>query len=333
MRTTERTPRRNHLSEYHKDGIYRVLSLDGGGAKGFYTLGILKEIEGLLKCPLYQCFDLIFGTSTGSIIASLLALGYEVDEILELYRTYVPTVMKPRTPEGKSAALKNLAEEIYGEKDFTSVLTGVGIVATKWAIETPIIFKGSIDQAHGRKGTFVPGFGAKIGDTVRVSCSAFPFFERQILKLSTGDHVELADGGYCANNPSLYALADAVGALGKSQKDIRLVTLGVGIYPDPRPSWKMWFAKKYLLSMQLLQKTMEINSQSMDTLRKVLFKEVPTVRISDSFNQPEMATDFMEFDLKKLDLLYQRGRESFASRENELRLYLTSSVGVDNVNP
>lgn len=25
----------------------RILSLDGGGAKGFYTLGALKEIEGL----------------------------------------------------------------------------------------------------------------------------------------------------------------------------------------------------------------------------------------------------------------------------------------------
>src|SRR5262245_57339307 len=27
--------------------ICRVLSLDGGGAKGFYTLGALKEIEGI----------------------------------------------------------------------------------------------------------------------------------------------------------------------------------------------------------------------------------------------------------------------------------------------
>lgn len=325
-------PKRTYSSEYKRDGLFRVLSLDGGGAKGFYTLGVLREIEGILKCPLYQCFDLIFGTSTGSIIASLLALGYEVDEIHDLYRTHVPTVMKPRTPAGKSAALQKLATDIYGGKTFADVLTGIGVVATKWAIEKPIIFKGSVEQAHGRKGTFVPGFGATIGDAVRVSCSAFPFFERQSLKLSTGDYVELADGGYCANNPALYALADAVAALKKPQKDIRLVTLGVGIYPEPKPGWKMWFARRYLLSMQLLQKTMEINSQSMDTLCKVLFKEVPTVRISESFNQPEMATDFMEYDLKKLDLLYQRGRESFAARENDLRSYLLPSVGGTNGN-
>src|SRR5580692_4522825 len=96
-------------SEYErdrKDGLYRILTLDGGGAKGFYTLGILKEIEGLLQCPLYKRFDLIFGTSTGSIIGALLALGYEVDEVHELYKQHVPSVMKIKDARGKSAALK-----------------------------------------------------------------------------------------------------------------------------------------------------------------------------------------------------------------------------------
>ena len=63
----------------------RVLTLDGGGAKGFYTLGVLKEIEAMSGCPLHEKFDLIFGTSTGSIIAALIALGKTVEEILALY--------------------------------------------------------------------------------------------------------------------------------------------------------------------------------------------------------------------------------------------------------
>lgn len=68
----------------------RILSLDGGGAKGFYTLGVLREIEGLVGCRLHEKFDLIFGTSTGAIIASLLALGHSVEEIHVLYKQYVP---------------------------------------------------------------------------------------------------------------------------------------------------------------------------------------------------------------------------------------------------
>jgi patatin-like phospholipase/acyl hydrolase len=34
------------------DDLCRILSLDGGGAKGFYTLGVLKELEGMLGAPL-----------------------------------------------------------------------------------------------------------------------------------------------------------------------------------------------------------------------------------------------------------------------------------------
>jgi patatin-like phospholipase/acyl hydrolase len=41
------------------------------GAKGFYTLGALKEIEGLTGGKLWERFDLVFGTSTGAIIAAL----------------------------------------------------------------------------------------------------------------------------------------------------------------------------------------------------------------------------------------------------------------------
>ena len=315
-------PKHTLMSEYRKDGLFRILSLDGGGAKGFYTLGVLKEIEGVLKCPLYQCFDLIFGTSTGSIIASLLALGFEVDEITTLYRKHVPAVMTPKSAAKKSAALATLASTIFRKATFEDVKTGIGVVVTKWVIEQPMIFKGSVAQAHGRTGTFVPGFGATIGDAVQASCSAYPFFERKTLKLSTGENVELVDGGYCANNPTLYAIADATAALKKTRDEIRVVSLGVGDYPAPEPGWKMWLAKRYLLSVHLLQKTMEINTQSMEQLRSVLFQDIPTVRISDTFNQPEMATDFMEHDLKKLDILWQRGRESFASHEAMLRQYL-----------
>jgi len=51
METPTRSPKRRLMGEYRKDNLFRILSLDGGGAKGFYTLGVLKEIEGMLKCP------------------------------------------------------------------------------------------------------------------------------------------------------------------------------------------------------------------------------------------------------------------------------------------
>src|SRR5580692_8241115 len=134
-RTDKTTGSRSSLTaEFPKDGLYRILSLDGGGAKGFYTLGVLKEIEGMLGCPLYKRFDLIFGTSTGSIIGALLAIGCEVDQIHELYKTHVVSIMAKRSPADKTAALARLAGDVFKDRKFDSVKTGVGIVTTKWII-------------------------------------------------------------------------------------------------------------------------------------------------------------------------------------------------------
>jgi predicted acylesterase/phospholipase RssA len=308
---------------YEPDGICRVLALDGGGAKGFYTLGVLKEVEAMLDCPLSQRFDLVFGTSTGAIIASLIALGYRVDEIHELYKTHVPTVMRERTPATRSAALSRLASEVFGQRSFEEVKTGIGIVAARWLTERPMIFKATVTQAHGLKGTFTPGFGVTIADAVEASCSAYPFFERKHVTTAAGDRVELIDGGYCANNPTLYAIADAVEALKNDRANVRVLNVGVGVYPEPKPTLKLWLAKKYLVSVQLLQKTLEINTQSMDQLRSILFKDVHTVRISDTFERPEMATDLLEHNLNKLNILRQRGRDSFAARQQEIERLLS----------
>jgi patatin-like phospholipase/acyl hydrolase len=80
-------------------GPKRILALDGGGIRGAVTLGFLEGIEQNLaerhdrlkiipknEFRLHQYFDLIGGTSTGSIIAALLAIGgYSVAEIKEMY--------------------------------------------------------------------------------------------------------------------------------------------------------------------------------------------------------------------------------------------------------
>ena len=53
----------------------RILSLDGGGLRGVYTLEILKKIKNDYGIEFHKYFDIIIGTSTGSIIATMLALG------------------------------------------------------------------------------------------------------------------------------------------------------------------------------------------------------------------------------------------------------------------
>ena len=103
-----------------------------------------------------------------------------------------------------------------------------------------------------------------------------------------------------------------------------MISLGVGVYPEPKLSIfdKMWWAKRYLLSVQLLQKTLEINTQSMDQLRAILFKDVQTIRISEAYTQPDMATDLFEHDMSKLNILFVRGGESYSKAEQQLKSFL-----------
>jgi patatin-like phospholipase/acyl hydrolase len=298
------------------DDRFRILSLDGGGAKGFYTLGVLHEVEAKAGRPLSDVFDLIYGTSTGSIIGAMLALGMSVSEVHDLYKEHVPKIMKPRLPRKKTARLSALASSVFSNKKFDAVKTGIGVVATNWLSEKPMIFKADAGQAHGRRATFVPGFGCTIAEAVQASCSAYPFFRRTTVTTSSGDRIELGDGGFCANNPALFAVADAIRAFEVPASSISLLSVGVGVYPAPtsqlwHPGW--WLGK--LPSVKLLQKTLEVNTQSMAQLHTILFGDIKSVRINDTFVQPELATDFLEYNLNKLNKLRQRGRESVGQFE------------------
>jgi len=82
-------------------GPKRVLSLDGGGVRGIISIAFLKEIEKVLKersgCADYRLcdyFDLVGGTSVGSLLATLIALGYPVSEIDKMFRDWAPEIFR-----------------------------------------------------------------------------------------------------------------------------------------------------------------------------------------------------------------------------------------------
>ena len=53
-----------------------------------------------------------------------------------------------------------------------------------------------------------------------------------------------------------------------------------------------------------------------------LCNDVPHLRVSDEFTTPEPATDFLEYQLPKLQCLVQHGRESFRTKESNVRSLL-----------
>ena len=55
--------------------VIRILSLDGGGVRGLISLEVLKHIEQESGKPIAELFDFVAGTSTGSIVATILLLA------------------------------------------------------------------------------------------------------------------------------------------------------------------------------------------------------------------------------------------------------------------
>jgi patatin-like phospholipase/acyl hydrolase len=300
------------------DDSFRILSLDGGGAKGVYTLGILREVEALIKHRICDEFNLIYGTSTGAIIAALLGLGKSVEEVTKHYFDIVPDVMGQKTRAGRSSMLRKHAARLLEDARFDAFVTDVGIVTTHYELTRPMTFKSSVKQAHGMKASFKPGFGCTIADALVASSAAFPFFERVKVVTANQGEPELIDGGFVANNPTLLAIADAVKAYNVPRDKLKVLSLGVGIYKEPKPA--LWHRLIFSFeAARLVPKILEANSNTIEQIRLILFPDVTSVRINDGFSQEEYATDMLESNIDKLKKLNTLGRVSFSKYERELR--------------
>ena len=79
-----------------KRGI-RILSIDGGGSRGFIVLAMLSILERVTGKKISEMFDLILGTSTGGLISSLVAWSpISMEEAKPYYRILCKTIFTPK---------------------------------------------------------------------------------------------------------------------------------------------------------------------------------------------------------------------------------------------
>jgi patatin-like phospholipase/acyl hydrolase len=68
---------------------FKILSLDGGGIRGVLSARLLQEVETTIrqtyKQELHEYFDLITGTSTGSIITAAIACQMKAQQMIDVY--------------------------------------------------------------------------------------------------------------------------------------------------------------------------------------------------------------------------------------------------------
>ena len=99
---------------------FNILSLSGGGIKGIFQSTFLKFLEDMYKVPLYQIFDLVAGTSTGSIVGAALGCGISMDEVTSLYKLHGNAIFKK-----KKVGVKLLRPSWYSNEELKKQLENV----------------------------------------------------------------------------------------------------------------------------------------------------------------------------------------------------------------
>jgi hypothetical protein len=245
-----------------KTGPKRILALDGGGIRGILTLQFLQTIESLIKkrfgdnTLLCDYFDLIGGTSTGSIIAAGLACGMTVGALQDLYKNIGDKVFQqggfgkvlpdwtqgklaPKFPSGPLQAELDRQLGADTTLDSAKIRTGLMIMTKRLDTGSPWPLN---NAGHGK---YAAQDGAlRLTQVVRASTAAPTYFAPEAIAIHARDGSVVdgafVDGGVTPfNDPALQLLMLAAlqghGFTWPTGKDrLLIVSIGTGQYKQPR---------------------------------------------------------------------------------------------------
>jgi hypothetical protein len=245
-------------------GPKRLLALDGGGVRGAITVAFLERIEALLRqnlgkdeIHLGDWFDLVGGTSTGSIIAGALAMGYTIQDIKRFYLELAPRVFKRPfwriiglQAKFDARALREEIRSVVGDctLDSDKLITGLAVVTKRMDTGSPWILANNPrapywqsaedDPAAGKKG-YLGNRYYELANLVRASTAAPFYFDPEWITIAAGERPGLfVDGGVTPHNdPSLVLLLMTIlspfGLCWETGPDkLTVVSIGTGGHRD-----------------------------------------------------------------------------------------------------
>ena len=241
-----------------KQTTFRVLSLDGGGIRGFYSAVLLHELAKRIakqhsqpaeRLDVGRGFDLIVGTSTGALLAAALAAGVPLEDVIALYQEKAGAIFRDPTPAGGFPFIRWVTRRLWGAANPPDVLRasladifgdetvkgmydkrGIALCVPTVNAETQRswVYKTPHDRKENR---LQRDNDYKLVD-VCLSSAAAPlvFPVHGVAKPGdVGGHVNwFVDGGLWANNPVLVALVEA---LSFAPEDAQIELLSVSTCP------------------------------------------------------------------------------------------------------
>ena len=281
---------------------FKILALDGGGIRGLFSAAVISRLEEHSRARLVDHFDLVVGTSTGSIIALGLAAGLSGREVLAFYEEHGPRIF------GKKRRFSQLWRPKFDNEPLTDSLQGVFLQKCLNDLEVPVcVATYEMLNAVPRVLKTDHEEGLHWGGNVLVwkaavaSCAAPMFF-----KPVTVDRQDLhIDGGIWANNPVLVGITEAKRRFGRELHEISVLSIGTCSNP-PRliPNQSMsWGLADWLRDNRLLDTVMTAQSRAAEYTADLLLGERHR-RIDAELSEPVPLDDY-----ERAEHLIERGAQ------------------------
>lgn len=308
------------------NNVFKILSIDGGGIRGIYPAYILQCIRERLDVNLYDYFDMIAGTSTGSIIAAGIACQKQPSEIVSLYQKHGADIFGQKIKSFWPSMFKQGVHSKYENKNLKKILhnefgnTKLGDISKPLLIPATDIGHGGV---HVFKSSYSESFTRdkhiEVKQAVLASCSAPAFFDPTKV-----ENYLLADGGVWANNPALAAVIDAQYRLGIDIKDIRILSLGTGhsriAYGTAEK--KEWGLLTGWKNLEFISFLLSLQAQSTQNYLQLMLGQDQLIRLDFESDNP-LPMD----DVDGLDDLISRADRTFTHESMELMKFFNIQRG------
>ncbi|MFC1684045.1 CBASS cGAMP-activated phospholipase [Pseudomonadota bacterium] len=306
--------------------MFKILSIDGGGIRGVFPAHILQCVQERLGIDVFDYFDMIAGTSTGSIVAAGIACRKQPSEIASLYRKHGAEIFGQEAKSWWPSRMKQGVHSKYNNTNLKTVLHEEFGDTKLGDIEKPLLIPAT-DIGHGGvhvfkssySTTFTRDKNVPVKQAVLASCSAPAFFD----PAKVGNYL-LADGGVWANNPGLAAVIDAQYRLNINLKDIRILSLGTGqsrtaYGTDNNKDWGLMTGWK---SLEFISFLLSLQAQSTQNYLQLMLGKDQLIRLDFKSDNP-LPLD----DATALDDLISRADRTFTHNSMELQKFFNIHKG------
>jgi len=306
----------------------RVLSIDGGGMRGIVPATILESFEQISGKPISALFDVMVGTSTGSILAvglNVPAVGssgprYSASDFVKMYadlgsaifhenRSMLKILDGITRPTYDPTGYEKILHDYFGDTTMAELLGEVAVPS----IELEDMYMHVFSKARGRAGSHSDYC---VKHVVRAATAAPTYFPAAtVTSVDNANRGTFVDAGVSTNNPGVLAFAES--RLMADNRPCIFVSLGTGALAKPLPVLQ---ARKWG-EVEWLKSIFDLQSEGQSSYTEATIKEILDGKPGSRYHRYQLDLHQLPFsmddtrpehlsELREATLAYTRTRES-----------------------